>query len=101
MKIVYKQTAVRDLQRTCGYIREHLKNPRAAAKLSTQVLHAISLLADNPHMGMALADKFDMESELLYFIVGKQLVFYRVRRDTIEIVRILDGRSDYLAVLFG
>lgn len=103
MKIVYKSAAVRDLQASRDYIAHRLKNPKAAQKLVTAVLKAASLLADNPCMGAALAEKFDLVTDARYFVVSKQLLFYRVdkQQNTVEVLRILDGRTDYLAVLFG
>ena len=89
MRVSYKRAAVKDMEATRDYIAGQLKNPKAAKKLMTALLKAISLLADNPYMGAALAEK--------------QLIFYRVdgENDTVEILRVLDGRTDYLSVLFG
>ena len=72
-------------------------------KLMTALLKAISLLADNPYMGAALAEKFEIATDVRYFVVSKQLIFYRVdgENDTVEILRVLDGRTDCLSVLFG
>ncbi len=59
--------------------------------------------AYNPYMGAALAEKFEIATDVRYFVVSKQLIFYRVdgENDTVEILRVLDGRTDYLSVLFG
>ena len=94
MRVIYKRTAVKDMEATRDYIAGRLKNPKAAKKLMTALLKAISLLVDNPYMGAALAEKF---------VVSKQLIFYHVDEEhsTIEILRVLDGRTDYLSVLFG
>ena len=75
----------------------------AAKKLVTALLKAISLLMDNPYMGAALAEKFEITTDVRYFVVSKQLIFYHVDEEsgTIEILRVLDGRTDYLSVLFG
>lgn len=101
MKIVYKSAAVHDLQAAAGYIEHTLNNPKAAKKLASGILHAVSLLAQNPYMGAALQEKFDISTELRYFIVLKFFVFYKVCENKIEIIRILDGRRDYMALLFG
>ena len=75
----------------------------SVTKLMTALLKAISLLADNPYMGAALAEKFEITTDVRYFVVSKQLIFYRVDEENsaIEILRVLDGRTDYLSVLFG
>ena len=103
MRVIYKRTAVKDMEATRDYLAGRLKNPKAAKKLMTALLKAISLLADNPYMGAALAEKFEITTDVRYFVVSKQLIFYRVDEEnsTIEILRVLDGRTDYLSVLFG
>ena len=100
MRVIYKRTAVKDMEATRDYIAGRLKNPKAAKKLVTALLKAISLLADNPYMGAALAEKFEITPDVR---VAKQLIFYRVDEENsaIEILRVLDGRTDYLSVLFG
>ena len=102
MRIEYKHAALLDLQQTRDYIAKTLKNKPAAQKLVSSVLHDISLLADNPRMGPALNSRFDVDSDLRFIVVAKQLVFYQIVDDSlISIVRILDGRRDYLSILFG
>lgn len=52
-------------------------------------------------MGTALNSRFDVDSDLRFIVLSKQLVFYQiVDDDLISIVRILDGRRDYLSILF-
>lgn len=49
MRVIYKRTAVKDMEATRDYIAGRLKNPKAAKKLMTALLKAISLLVDNPY----------------------------------------------------
>ena len=101
MKVVFKKTALDDMQATERYISETLGNGVAAKKLTRRVYDAIMLLADNPYMGTELSRKFAVESDLRFLVVATQLVFYRVMEDDhIEVTRVLDGRQDYLALLF-
>ena len=53
-------------------------------------------------MGALLSLKFDLNEtvQYRYLIVSKQIVFYEVIENTIEIIRVLDARTDYLSVLF-
>lgn len=102
MKITYKSAALRDIQQKRDYIGTTLNNKPAAQKLTKSILRAVSLLADNPEMGVPLSGKFDVDSDLRFLIVSKQLIFYRVEDETrISVVRILDGRQDYMSILFG
>ena len=78
-----------------------MKNKPAAEKLTVSILRAVSLLADNPRMGVPLNGKFDVDSDLRFLIVSKQLVFYRIEDETlVSVVRVLDGRQDYMSILF-
>ena len=100
MKLKYRQAAIFDIQNTCGYIRDHLKNPQAAKNLKTRLLNGASLLKNSPYRGIAMDSKYDgFDPALRFLVVSKQLIFYEVHDDLIEIIRVLDGRSDYLAHL--
>lgn len=102
MKILYKETAVEDILSAESYISHELHNRRAAKKLTRTLYNAISLLAENPYMGAALNGKYEIDSDLRYLIVSKQLVFYRVvNGEHIEVTRVLDGHQDYMAILFS
>lgn len=101
MKVLFRKTALDDIQAAERYIAETLGNGTAAKKLTRRVFDAIMLLEDNPYMGTELSRKFAVETDLRFLVVAKQLVFYRVVEDDhIEVTRVLDGRQDYLALLF-
>ena len=70
MRVSYKRTAIKDMETTRDYIAGRLKNPKAAKKMMTALLKAISLLADNPYMGAALAEKFEITTDVHYFVVA-------------------------------
>lgn len=101
MKVFFKKTAIDDILASESYITEKLHNKTAAKKLSATIFNAAMLLADNPYMGAALAGKYPVETDLRFLIVSKHLVFYRVVDDKhIEVTRVLDGRQNYLSILF-
>ncbi len=103
MKVKYRPAAISDILDTCTYIAETLKNPEAAESLKLRLLDSISLLKDNPNMGELLTSRFDeLDPKLDYrfLVVSKQLVFYRIEEEIIEVVRVLDSRTDYLSKLF-
>lgn len=100
MRIVYRPAAIDDILSTAAYIEKELKNPAAAQRFKERILYSISLLKDNPNMGSLLSSKYDFINEdYQYIVVNKQLVFYQTDRDVIEIIRVLDGRTDYLSYL--
>ena len=100
MKIIYKKAAIDDLLNTENYIINQFHNDQAAKKLKTNIVDTISLLKDNPYLGLKMSDRFNIDTSLHYLIVSKQLVFYDINKDNIEIIRILDSRQDYLSLLF-
>ena len=85
MKLQYRPAAISDIGKASDYIADVLKNRSAANRLKSKILAGVSLLKDNPYMGTPL----------------KQLVFYKVTETGIEVIRVLDGRTDYLVHLFG
>jgi len=102
MTILYKDAAIRDIMEKTAYISDVLKNKTAAQKLVAAILHTVSLLADNPGMGAMLSSKYEVETDLRYIIVSKQLIFYQIiDENRIAVMRVLDGRQDYMAILFG
>lgn len=100
MQIIYKKIAIDDLLNIESYIISQFNNKQAAQKLKSTIINAIALLKDNPYLGPKLSDRFNMDTSLRYLVVSKQLVFYNIKNDNIEIIRILDSRQDYLSLLF-
>lgn len=100
MRIEYKSVAQRDLLETKNYIETVLKNSAAAQKLTASILRSVSRLASHPNMGAKLSSRFDVETDIRFLVVAKQIVFYRVMEEKIVILRIIDGRRDYLSILF-
>ena len=100
MRIIYKKSAIDDLLNTENYIINQFHNNQAAKKLKTNIVDTISLLKDNPYLGPKMSDRFNIDTPLRYLIVSKQIVFYDINEDNIEIIRILDSRQDYLSLLF-
>lgn len=104
MKVKYRPAAIDDIETVSEYLADELRNTPAAQKLRSSLLNSISLLKDNPLMGMTLESKLDStNSKIRFLIVSKQIVFYEVNSEekVIEIIRILDSRTDYLSILFG
>lgn len=100
MKIIYKKTAIDDLLNTENYIISQSNNKQAAQKLKSTLVNTISLLKDNPYLGPKMSDRFHVDTSLRYLVISKQLVFYNIKNDNIEIIRILDSRQNYLSLLF-
>lgn len=100
MKLTFRPAALADIQEARDYIAKVLKNPSAAERLVSMIWQTALLLKTNPYMGTALSGKFDVDSEIRFLIVQKQLLFYEVNDTAVDVLRVIDGRRDYLALLF-
>lgn len=102
MRLQYRPAAIADIQRAADYIENVLKNRSAAQRLKAKILQGTSLLKENPQMGTLLSSKYDgLDTAMRFIVISKQLVFYEIGDDMIEVVRVIDGRTDYLTYLFN
>lgn len=99
MRIIYSTQAFNDLQEIDEYISSVLRNPKSAEMVIEKILKSISNLDINPKLGMSLSEKINRDTNIRYLISGKYIVFYRIG-DSIEIIRILDARRDYMREIF-
>ena len=101
IKIIYKHQAVLDIRQTQEYIAQTLGNKKAAQKLVASILKAISLLEENPMMGISMEARFE-KNFYTFFCSRQAFGFYEISEDNmLSILRVLDGQQDYLAILFG
>ncbi|MBQ7858137.1 MAG: type II toxin-antitoxin system RelE/ParE family toxin [Oscillospiraceae bacterium] len=101
MTIRYTPEAVRDLQELRRYISKTLSNPKAAVRITQGILDSCARLKQHPQLGMSLEAKIGTSTDLRYLICEKHIAFYRIDSDTISVARIIDGRQDYLRILFS
>lgn len=100
MKLRYTPQARADLRAIRAYIAQTLANPQAAERIAKRVLQSCQRLKAHPQLGPELAGKLRTKADLRYLVSGNYLVFYRVETEYVSVLRILDGRTDYLQVLF-
>lgn len=100
MIIKYTPAAIADLQELKAYISKTLHNPKAAKRIIKSIMDHCSNLKTHPQLGMSLAAKTGVETDLRYLVCEQHLAMYRVEGDLILVARILDGRTDYMKVLF-
>ena len=103
MKLEYTPEAIKDLREIKDYIGKNLHNPKAAARITKSILDACAALKQFPEMGTSVAAKTGFETSLRMLSCEKQIAFYCVDtdNDTISIARIINGRQDYIRLLFG
>lgn len=101
MRIRYTKAANHDLELIAEYIADVLLAPDAAQKVVSGLITRISRLSEMPDMGLSVQRKFGLAVPDKYVLLDKYLVLYRVDADSdvISIGRILDTRTNYLAML--
>lgn len=100
-KLKITPAAASDLAEINAYISTQLHNPQAARRIVKIIAHDLRLLQQNLHLGFSVSAKIGRETNLRALLSGNYFLFYRIENETIQVSRVLDGRQDYLRVLFG
>ena len=100
-KLRITPAAASDLAEIKAYISLELHNPQAARRIVKSITHDLRHLQQNPHLGFSVSAKTGRETDLRALLSGNYFLFYRVEIEAVQVARILDGRQDYLRVLFG
>ena len=97
--IEYSKESKEDLIRIKQYIKYNLQEPEIANKLISNIRKSIKTLNDNPEIYTIIDDDMIRKLEIRKLIVDKYIVFYRIKDDSIEIVRIMYGRRNWINLL--
>ena len=92
-EIRYLSTAENDLDEIFDYIM--MDNPSAAVSMLEKFNHSISQLAFNPELGVVSKDDRLKKMGYRILIIGKYLVFYVLKANTVQIRRIIHGARQY------
>ncbi|MDD5707445.1 MAG: type II toxin-antitoxin system RelE/ParE family toxin [Kiritimatiellae bacterium] len=91
--------AVADLEEIKRYISDDLSNPQAAADLVAFVFSRIRGLVSLPRTGARLRTEISMLRVYRFIQCKNYLVFYRIEKQSVSVIRILYARRDYLGLL--
>ena len=91
MRLRWTEPAARDLTHICDFIQEH-DSSATARRLALSIYGSVSTLAEFPERGRPGRKPGTRE---LIFAGLPYLAIYRLRRDTVEILRILHGAQDW------
>lgn len=100
MKIDVTHSAFEDLKNIQNYISYNLNNPQAANRSVGKIIKTYSQLADFPFIGTPLNSKISVNSSYRFLICEKYLIFYIVKKESVVISRIINGRQNYIDILF-
>ena len=103
MRLNYTPEAVSDIQEIRRYIGHTLRNPTAAARISKAILDTCSSLKAFPKMDTSIEGKTGVETDLHMLACKNWIAIYRIEpgSDVVSVARIIDGRQDYMRILFG
>ncbi len=95
--VVYSKLALGDLESIWGFY----DNSYVSKRIVDDILNKVERLAILPESGTPLDSRCVVHSDYRFVLSGHYLVFYLYKNASVQIVRILDSRSDYLRKLFG
>jgi len=90
MKLLFSESAINDdLARLREFIAQH--SPTAAQRVGRRLRGAIQRLVATPQIGRPLPD---LTGEIRELIFGRYVVRYKVRMNSLVILRIWHGKED-------
>ena len=101
VKVIVSPLAGMDMEEIGDYISSELRNPDAALRTIRSFWKAIMPLQDFPEMGTPLLVSGKQSVPYRYLVSGSYLIFYHITAEAVCIDRVLYGRRDYMALLFG
>ena len=98
-KVEYSKESKEDLIRIKQYIKYNLQEPETANRLIFKIKKSIKSLTSNPEIYAVIDDDIIRKLEIRKQIVDNYIVFYRIKNENIEIVRIMYGRRNWMILL--
>ncbi len=100
-KLSISPLARADMREIGDYISRELRNPDAALRQIRRFREALESLKQFPGSGAPLPAAGKQSVPYRYLVCGNYLIFYHSIGETVYIDRVLYGRRDYMALLFG
>ena len=97
-KIIISKDAHRDTDDIFLYISAR-DNREVANKQVENIYRTIAFLENTPNIGMQLKNRLNVDTDYRFLVSGKYLIFYKLTKDKVNIVRIIDGRRDWISLL--
>ena len=97
--IIYSKESKQDLIGIKQYIKYSLQEPDIAQKLISKIRNKINNLKYNPKAYSIINDDLIEKLEIRKLIVDNYNVFYRIKNDNIEIVRIMYRKRNWINLL--
>ena len=99
-KVILTSSAKTDLKDIKTYISTVLNNPNSAKTIVKGITNQLHVLEHFPEMGTLLM--FENSINCYRYLIHRNYIsFYHIENDSVIVDRIMYGRRDYLAILFG
>ncbi len=97
--IEYSKESKQDLIGIKQYIKYNLQEPETSQKLISKIRNEINNLKNNPEIYAIIDDELIKKLEIRKLIVDNYIVFYRIKNNNIEIVRVMYERRNWINLL--
>lgn len=97
--IEYSKEAKQDLIEIKQYIKYNLQEPETSQKLIYKIRKEINNLKHNPEIHVIIDDDLIQKIKIRKLIVDNYIIFYRIKNFSIEIVRVIYGRRNWINLL--
>ncbi len=98
MKLRINPLVVADLKAIKDYIAED--NAEAARKTVDEIYKSFENLQQFPTMGADLSKRVSFKTDYKYLVHGNYITLYLVKKDCVEIYRVIDRYQDITSILF-
>ena len=100
MMVQYSEGFVSDLSDIESIYRDFLFLPESGKKIISEIMNVCDSIGQFPEMGIDLESKFGYGTPYRYVVYRNYLLFYEIDHNDVMMLRLLDGRTDYMRVLF-
>lgn len=97
--IEYSKESKQDLIGIKKYIKYNLQEPEVAQKLISKIRKEINTFKKNPEIYTIIDEDIIKKLEIRKLIIDNYIVFYRIKNNNIQIVRIMYGRRNWIDLL--
>lgn len=97
--IEYSKESKQDLIGIKQYIKYNLQEPETAERLIAKIRNGINTLKNNPEIYTIIDDELIKKLEIRKLIIDNYIVFYRIKNNNVEIVRVMYGRRNWINLL--
>lgn len=101
MKIRYTPEALHDLQNISTSIMEKFNDEKVEKRVLKNITKAVRGLEIFPYKGVEVQTTVNLVTDYRYLFSEKNYVFYRIDKEEVSVIRILNEKQDFMRVLFG